>query len=283
MEANLSTLRARGAARPTGDPVDHHGEISYREVGDGQCVLFLHGMLGGRGSWEAQLSGLCDRWRCVAWDMPGYGGSSPLPEVGFPELADAVVRLLDDLEVERAHLVGLAAGGMVALHTAVLHPERVDRLALVDSSPAFGLDGTDPVEWRRDQLARIAGMDDLADIAADVVTELGGPGLFGPALLEQVESMASIPADTLRRMIECVPTHDVREHLEAISHPTLVLVGERDRQHPVSYSATLAWTMPSATLHVVPKAGHLTPAERPDEFNALLRQHLRAGSSLMRG
>ena len=84
--------------------------ISWREQGHGDVVLFLHGLGGSRTAWEPQLEDLSDGWRCVAWDMPGYGASAPVDPLTFPAIADAVAGLLDRLGVTSAHLCGLSFG-----------------------------------------------------------------------------------------------------------------------------------------------------------------------------
>ena len=154
--------------------------------GRGEPVVFLHGLGGSRTSWEPQLAGLSNEFRCIAWDMPGYGASAPVEPLTFAAIADAVARLLDAADVERAHLVGESFGGMHALHTALRHPERVARLVLANTSPAFGLDGTDPDAWRASRLAPLDAGLAPADIAEQVLTSIAGPALRDDALAMRV-------------------------------------------------------------------------------------------------
>lgn len=251
------------------------GAVAWREAGDGPVVVFLHGLGGSRTAWGPQLDALADDFRCVAWDLPGYGASPPAAgPLTFRALADAVAGLLDTLGVERAPLVGLSLGGMVALHTALEHPDRISGLALVDTSPAFGLDGTDPAEWRAARQAPLDAGLTPADFAEDVLRSVAGPGLHGPALDQAVTAMARIPADGLRAVIDLLPAHDVRGRLGEITAPTLVVVGEHDVETPLAYSRTLADGIPDARLEIVAGAGHLTPAEDPDAVNRLLARFL---------
>ena len=175
--------------------MDVDGSLAWRECGRGEPVVFLHGLGGSRTSWEPQLAGLSAGFRCVAWDMPGYGVSAPVEPLTFASIADSVARLLDAAGVERAHLVGESFGGMHALHTALRHPERVARLVLANTSPAFGIDGTDPGTWRAARLAPLDAGVTPADIAEDVLTSVAGPALGDGALAMRVAGFARIPAD----------------------------------------------------------------------------------------
>lgn len=247
---------------------------------DKDSIIFLHGLGGSRTAWEPQLEDLGDTWRCVAWDMPGYGASAPVDTLSFAAIADAVVGLLDRLGVERAHLCGLSFGGQQALHVALAHPERVDRLVLADTSPAFGLDGTDPEAWKRARLDALDAGQTPADMAADVIRSVAGPDFAGPAFAQAVAAFSRIGATGLRAAVACLPTHDVLARLGSIVAPTLVIVGEFDRETPRSYAELLATGIPGATLEVVRGVGHLTPSEAPDRFNTIMRSFLAAPAPL---
>lgn len=249
-----------------------HGGLAWREAGTGDVALFLHGLGGSRTAWEPQLAALSAVRRCVAWDMPGYGDSDPLVPLTFEALADAVRDLVDALGADRVDLVGLSLGGMQALHTAIRHPDRVRSLVLADTSAVFGADGTDPEAWIA---ARTAGVDAgrrPADDAAAVVRAIAAPGFAGAAFARAEAAFDRIPPDGLRAACRCLVTHDVRDRLAGIAAPTLVVVGELDRETPPAYSEVLAAGIPGAVLEVLPGVGHLTPCEAPDRFNELVRE-----------
>ncbi len=256
------------------------GPLAWREAGDGDPVVFLHGLGGSRTSWEPQLAGLGSEFRCIAWDMPGYGASVPVAPLTFATIADSVARLLDRAGVEQAHLVGESFGGMHALHTARRHPQRVARLVLANTSAAFGLDGTDPAAWRAARLAPLDAGLTPADIAADVLTAVAGPALSDDALAMRVAGFARIPADGLRAAVECLPTHDVRDQLGAISAPALVVAGELDTETPVAYARVIAEGLQNAELTVLDGVGHLAVSEAPRTFNRLVRDFLARGRGL---
>jgi 3-oxoadipate enol-lactonase len=254
---------------------DHAGStIAWREAGRGNPVVFLHGLGGSREAWGPQLRGLSDQFRCIAWDMPGYGDSAPLIPLTYRAIADRLVGLLDELQIERADLVGLSFGGMHALHTAIHHPDRVGRLVLADTSPAFGMDGTTVAEWTSARLAPIEAGATPADLAGPVIDAITAVTLSGQVRTETLAAFARIPTEGFTAAVRCLPTNDVRDQLAVISHPALVVVGELDTETPPAYAKTLADGLPNSELHVLPGVGHLSPAEAPDAFNELVASFL---------
>ncbi len=249
--------------------------VAWREAGSGPLVLFLHGLGMTRTGFDPQLAALAPHYRCVAWDMPGYG-ASPMPAEGlsFAALADAAAGLIETLGETQAHVAGLSMGGQIALHTVLRHPGRVRSLALLDSSPAFGLDGTDPEVWKRLRLDALDAGQTPGGMAEPVLRSVMAPDVDAAAVTAAAASMARISADGLRAAVEFLPTHDVRTRLGEVSAPTLVLVGDRDEETPLSYAEALAHGIPGATLQVVPGAGHISNLEAPDAVNAALRSHL---------
>ena len=251
------------------------GAIAWREAGDGAPVVFLHGLGGTRSAWGPQLRGLSDQFRCIAWDMPGYGDSAPLEPLTYAGIADSLVAFMDELELEAPDLVGLSFGGMHALHTAIAHPDRVGRLVLADSSPAFGMDGTTREEWTAARLAPLDRGETPADAAEFVVDMITATPLTGEIRSETVAAFGEISPRGFRAAVDCLPTNDVREMLADIEHETLVIVGELDEETPVSYAKVLSDGMPNAELVILDGVGHLSPAEDPARFNDQVRRFLR--------
>jgi 3-oxoadipate enol-lactonase len=251
--------------------------FAWREAGAGPVLALLHGLGGSRLSWEPQLAGLADRHRVVAWDMPGYGASRPLDgAVTFAALADAVIDFLDTIGAEAAHLAGISFGGMIAQYVAARHPSRVLSLSLLSTSPAFGLDGTKPDEWRAARLAPLDAGREPAEFAGDVLAAIAGPHISAAAMAGQQAAMARVAGSALRASIECLVTHDSTALLPMIAAPTLCMVGDLDEETPVAYGFALADLIPNARLTVIPMAGHLLNVEAPDAVNRLLEEQMEA-------
>lgn len=257
-------------------PEDHELDgFAWRESGRGALVLFLHGLGGSRVSWDAQLPVVGVDRRAVAWDMPGYGAAAPLPDpLTFAALAAAAARCIAVLGHTDAHVVGISMGGMVAQYLAAWHPACVRSLTLLSTSPAFGLDGTDPAAWTAGRLAPLDQGLEPADYAPRVVDALAARGASAEARASQVAAMARVPGTALRRSIAVLPTHDSRALLPGIAAPALVMVGSEDRETPPAYAEHLATLLPHATLEVVPGAGHLLNAEAPGPVNDAILRHL---------
>lgn len=262
---------------PVLNHIDHvGGPIAWREAGAGLPIMFLHGLGGTRSAWGPQLRGLAGRFRCIAWDMPGYGDSEAVEHLTYEAVAERLVAFLDVLGIERADLVGLSFGGMHALHSAINHPDRVGRLVLADTSPAFGMDGTDRDSWIAARLAPIAAGETPADAAEHVIDAITASPLTGIIRDETVAAFGQISPRGFTAAAHCLPTHDVREQLASIANVSLVIVGELDEETPVSYAQLLADGLPNARLEVLEGVGHLSPAEDPIRFNQLVAEFLSA-------
>ncbi len=252
--------------------------IAWREAGSAPpTIVMLHGLGGSRTAWESQLADLGEDHRVVAWDMPGYGASSPVDgALTFDALADAVVELADELDAGRFHLVGLSLGGMIAQYAAAAHGGRIAGMILLSTSPRFGLDGTLPQRWRAERLAALDAGREPADFADVVLRSIAGPGIDDAAFAGQRDAMSRVTGQAMRRAIDCVVTHDSTGLLGSITTPTLVLAGALDRETPPAYGAALAERIPGARLEIIDGAGHLLAAEAPAAVNRLIREHVAA-------
>ena len=249
----------------------------WREAGTSSNVaVFLHGLGGSRISWGPQLAPLSDERRIVAWDAPGYGVSDPVSDTAFVAYADRAAELIRMVSPDApVDLVGLSFGGMIAQYTAARYPELVRTLTLMCTSPAFGLDGTDPEQWRN---ARLSGLEHFGSPAAAAPVILGA--LVGPngagVVPEAVQAMERIDMPGLLDAIATITTHDTRAILPAIQARALVLVGSADEETPVAYAQAIVDLMPNARLEVIDGVGHLLNLEAPDEVNNAVLAHWRS-------
>lgn len=126
------------------------GQVHYRELGSGDPVVLLHHTASSSVTFHRVMPFLADRYRLIAMDTPGFGASDSPGEIpgGMDYYARALIGLLDDLGIERAHLVGQRTGASISLETAVRHPGRVGRMVL--SGVLFLQTDEDKRYWREE-------------------------------------------------------------------------------------------------------------------------------------
>jgi 3-oxoadipate enol-lactonase len=254
------------------------GRFAYEAAGDPAKtpLVFLHGIGGAARAWRGQVRAFGDRYRAIAWDMPGYGGSSPLPAVSIASLADALQDFLIQLGAIKPVLVGHSIGGMIVQQWLVKHADTAAAVVLAQTSPAFGkADG----DWQKSFIdARLGPLDrgeTMVALAPALVSELVGedPNAAGMELAR--DCMASVPEASYRASMLALLGFDQRQALKEITVPTLVLSGSKDKNAPAPMMAKMASFIPSASYVELEGVGHLVNLERPAAFNAALDQFLK--------
>lgn len=236
-------------------------------------ALLLHGIGGRAALWAQSVAALAPR-EVIAMDMPGYDGTRPALG-SFRELADAAVALLDAKGIGQADVVGHSLGGMIALEMALRHPERVRRLVIVASSPAFG--SRDPAFREAFLVARQKPLDEglgMAGVAAALVPSMLGPAADATAAPAAIAAMGSVDEAAYRTTLATLTGFDRRADLPRVTQPALLIAGEADQTAPPRGMARMAEAMPDARLLVIPGVGHLLPLEAPDAFNGALLEAL---------
>jgi 3-oxoadipate enol-lactonase len=252
--------------------------IRYLEAGEQGAVpiLFLHGIGGGAPAFAPQLEHFGHSYRAIAWEMPGYAGSVPLPLVTMEALAAALAGFIRALGLERPVLVGHSIGGMIVQRLLAEAPDAARAVVLAQTSAVFG--SKDP-EWAeafiKDRLGPLDAGRSLEEIAPEAIRALIGEGADPEGVARAQECLAGVPDSTYRDMVLAMPGFDQREALPRIAAPTLVLAGSRDRNAPPAGMERMAARIPGARYAVLEGVGHLAYAERPAEFNAAVDGFLR--------
>ena len=250
----------------------------YREqAGEGPPVVLVHAGICDSRMWEPQWHTFPRSHRTIRYDMRGFGRSSLAPGA-FSHGRD-LIGLLDELELERAALIGNSQGGQVALEVAVAEPQRAERLVLVDPGlPGWSWSEETRAGWAEEEAAYERG--DL-DAAADVAVRMWviGPGRSAadvdPGLLARVREMQLRALELYRDDAEAqLLVEDLRDRAGEVAAPTLVLTGEEDRDDMQSVADLLAAEIPNARRASIPGAAHLPSLERPAEFDRLVLDFL---------
>ncbi len=258
------------------------GRFGYEAAGalDLPPLLFLHGIGGAARAWRGQIEAFGDRYRAMAWDMPGYGGSAPLAAVSIATLADALQDFLQVAGATRPILVGHSIGGMIVQQWLTKYPDSAAAVVLAQTSPAFGkTDG----DWQKEFIgARLGPLDrgeTMASLAPTLVKELVGDNPDARGMELARDCMAAVPEASYRASMLALLGFDQRHALKNIRVPTLVLSGSKDKNAPAPMMAKMATYIPSATYVELEGAGHLVNLERPAAFNTALDSFLKADAA----
>jgi 3-oxoadipate enol-lactonase len=226
--------------------------------------------------WDPQVPALAERYRVVTYDTRGHGESpAPTGPYDLDDLVDDLVALLDDIGVERAHVVGLSLGGMTGMRLAARNPERVERLALLCTSAK-----TDPQGFLDRAAAVRAG--GTAPIASTVVGRWLTPAYAAehPDLVARLEAMiVGCDDEGYAACAEVVARIDLREDLGRIAAPTLVVSAAEDLALPPDHQRAIAEGIAGAEFLSVSPGAHLANLERTLEITGALLAHFDAGGS----
>jgi len=265
--------------------------IHYYQAGTaGSPVLLLHG--GGSDSawlsWALAIPALAEAHRVYAPDWPGYGQSDrPDAPYAMDYYVDLLPRLMDALGIERASLGGVSMGGGIALGFALRHPQRVERLVLVDS---YGLQTCAPWQRLSALMIRLPWLNEATWAllrhsrplaAASLKAIFADPSRVTPDLLDEVMVEARRPA--AGRAWRVFQRHEVgwnrvrTSYLDELGHitaPTLLIHGAQDSLVPLRWAREAASRLPNARLEVLEHCGHWPQRECPEAFNRLVAEFL---------
>ena len=264
------------------------GELHVLDRGKGRPIVLLHGVTLSGVSWHYQILDLADDHRVLAVDTRGHGDSKPGSDTwGIEGLATDLVQLLEALDLRDVVLVGHSMGGMAALQFAVDHPdvlaERVDGLVLMSTAagPMSRLLGfkaltrlvTPPARHGLRIASRIPGGIFPSNDLSYLIFRLGHGHGADPAHVELNRTMtAATPLHVLGELLSGILTFDVRDRLDAVKVPALVVAGTRDVLTPPYTARALADALPDAELVVLQGAGHMVMLERRQEVSDLIRR-----------
>lgn len=246
--------------------------ITYRESGrkDAPALVLLHGIGSTSAGWRLQYGPLGGRFRVIAWDAPGYGGSAPLAGEAPPveAYARALAGLLDALGVGSA-LVGTNSWGTpTGVAFARLYPQRVRGLVL--GGPAAGWGAEAPAEREKRAAARIARVRELGmkKMREEDAADLVAPGTRAE-VLDWIKGAEGLHEAGYAQAVRMLAAADVPRDIAAVRCPVTVVSGELDRRTPPETNAKrIVAAARQARLQVVPNCGHLPHLEYPETFNA---------------
>ncbi|MBI4278784.1 MAG: alpha/beta hydrolase [Armatimonadetes bacterium] len=253
-------------------------DLYYEAHGSGPAVVFAHGLGGNHLSWWQQVPHFRDRYTCIAFAHRGFAPSVEAPGGPGPAaFVDDLAALIGHLDLPDVRLVAQSMGGWTCLGYALRHPEKVRALVMACTTGSLKhpeverLASLTPESTRDDLLAR--GIHPAA--GERMAREL--PALH--FLYREIDGL-SVGLDKMKiraalRTLRTTPA----ERVAGLRVPVLCLTGEEDAVMPPDAVAVLASLIPGARLERVPKAGHSVYFERPEIFNRLVDDFLKAAGT----
>ena len=252
--------------------------ISVDYLGEGEMIVFLHGIGGNKKNWEENVEFFSSKYLSVAWDTRGYGESDDyLGSLNFQDVLDDLKKVLKYFNKDKAHIVGLSMGGQIATLFYEKFPESVKSLILCDTH--FGLSNLSLQEiekfinLRKEPL--VQGKEPI-DIAPIVAKTLIGDVNNKIAYDKLVKSISILHKNSYLKTIDASMKTEHRHVFETINIPTLILVGELDTLTPPSMAKEIKKKIPNSLIKVIPNAGHLINIEQPKLFNNYLLSFLKS-------
>jgi len=245
--------------------------VGYDDTGgDGPLVVLSHGLLMNRSMFDPQVEALRDAYRVVAWDERGHGDAEHDGDWTYWDSARDVLALMDHLGVEQAVLGGMSQGGFLSLRAALLAPERVRALVLLDTQAG-------PEEPEVVPMYRQWGQDWAAGGADPAILAYTATTILGPADHEPwIERWLAMPPHRAPQVLHpLLEREDITDRLGEITCPALVVHGSADAAIPVAKAEALAAGLSGAgPVVVVEGGGHAANLSHPEPVNAAVRAFL---------
>jgi pimeloyl-ACP methyl ester carboxylesterase len=253
-------------------------ELHYERAGTGEPLLLIQGMSANRLAWGRPFSSLLEQsFEVISFDNRGIGLSAPVTEAfSTTEMAADTLALLDALEIESAHVLGISMGGMIAQELALAQPGRLRSLTLgctYCGGPGSQL--MDPADFQGLVEAMASG--DRQQVYRAMYELNLSPGFRAEEsrFAEFVEMAEALPAarQTIGLQVQAIGAHDTSGRLAQIEAPTLVVHGTVDRVLGYPNGPLLASLIPGARLETLDDVGHMFWWEQPRRSAELVREH----------
>jgi pimeloyl-ACP methyl ester carboxylesterase len=253
-------------------------ELSYERAGSGPPLLMIMGMSGTFDHWGAGfLDDLRRDFDTIVYDHRGVGSSSRLDgPLTIAQLAENATGLLEALQVDSAHVLGISMGGMIAQELTLAHPERVRTLAL--GCTYCGGEGSALAS--EDVMRRLADgmMSGDRERAVRAAWEANvSPGFAADdiayARFLEIGRRRAVPVEVIMEQMRAISAHDTSARLPGIELPTLVMHGTLDEMIPVQNGPLIAGLISGSRLEIYDGVGHLFFWERPERSAELIRAH----------
>ncbi len=257
-------------------------KIHYLEAGSGPVVILLHGLGGSVANWAPTIAPLAQKYRVIVPDQIGFGKSDkPMLNYRVATLVDFLDGFYKQVGVEKATLVGNSLGGFTAAAFAIAHPEKVDKLVLVDAA-GFAVSGDlDPKVLNGLNPSTRQQVKDLISLVFYNNAQFSSDMAIDAFLASRVTAGDQY---TVQRFIDSIAHgEDVLDgKLGAIKNPTLIIWGREDGLTQLAMGQRFNKEIAGSHLLIIEKCGHVPQLEKAAEFNAGLMKFLAGAEAASR-
>eukprot|EP00121_Abeoforma_whisleri_P003877 Awhi_evm1s3495 len=255
-------------------------DLFYEEYGSGdETIVFSHGYLMNHTMFAAQIDSLKDKYRVIAYDHRGHGGSETFcSEFGMYDLVEDCAALIDKLVGGPVHFMGMSTGGYIGVRLMVHRPELLRSVVLIDTSadsePTMKL-----IQYKMMlMMIRLFGINSVYETTITIL--MGEKFRTDPSRKEEYQKWESyikqdLNPTALYHFGHAIFSRDeIKDRLVGVELPTLVIVGEVDTPTPVETAQELKAVLSNASLAIIPNAGHTSPIEEPTAVTSAIESFL---------
>ena len=258
--------------------------INYKAEGQGDPLVMIMGFAGGRSGWIFQTRAFKKYYQVITFNNRGIGKTDkPSEPYTIKMMADDTIGLMDYLAIDRAHILGVSMGGMIAQELAINHPDRVNRLVL-GCTLANGETARDEITSLSPELVKamesigMSGAGTRKALSTITLYSFGSNKWFWRMILPLLLRIRIIFGGNMGLVgqYEALQSHDTLDRLHMIEAPTLVITGTADRVIPPGCSEVIASQIPNAKLVKVEDGSHAFFFEMRGRFNQEVLDFLRS-------
>jgi pimeloyl-ACP methyl ester carboxylesterase len=272
----------------------NNSKISYIDEGSGETILFLHGLGGNAAHWKKNIQSLSKKFRCIAIDLPGYGGSDfifkPADTLQLTTYTNTIASFIKKLQLSKVVLAGHSMGAQIAILAALQHPSLFTKLLLIAPAGFETFTNTEALLLKKFASPDFYKKQDSVAIAnAFRMNFYQVPEGMDQLIQERLKLKTCEAFDNYCKNISLgvqgMLHEKVSDKLDQLTIQTLVIFGDKDALipnrilHPTLTTANIAaatQNIKNAQLVVIPEAGHLVQFEKSSEVNTIITQFLTA-------
>jgi 3-oxoadipate enol-lactonase len=237
--------------------------INFEDLGQGDVILAMHSLGGSLRMWDSFTSAASPAWRVLRFDSRQHGGDTRVDSFSIDANAHDAIALLDQLEIKRAHLLGISMGAHTALRIAQLWPQRLASMVLANGSPGGALDAKQRLQALQEKISSIGFESFANEYVRSRLSRSATPQVFEDYIASTLRLGAKAYVETLGSIL----AQNFTQSLSSMTMPSLVLSGTEDISTPPATAAALAQVIPGAQLRILENAGHFSCLDQPQVFN----------------